>query len=481
MAVAHVMPWIDVNGLHREPRQPSLRRRLLAYLLIPTLVLMIADTMFVYMIALKYSNRVHDRDLVYSTLGLADAIEDGRSDGHLTDESRALLDYSPNGKTFYSIRSARHGVVGGSARHLFAGAAPAAGQPPILYDAWIAGLPVRAASVSILSPTEQGDSLVVSMAESLHDRQFIAREILLITIPIESLLVLALFVLVWRGVASGLRILDAPIERLAARERTLEPLSGPDIPIEILPFTRAIDGLFERIQALVVVQERFVADAAHQLRTPLAGLAMQVERVCASESTVEIRAAMQHIRRLTNRMSRSATQLLSLARAQAPKEWTALFSRVDLAKWLPEVVAARVPEALENGIDLGYEGGAGAAEIDAEPGALQELFDNLIDNALHHAPRGGTVTVSLLPPTEKDDGVQVRVEDDGPGVPDDLIGRLGERFFRTPASRGNGSGLGLAIVLRIAQVHGARVLFRRSRLGGLLVDIRFPGAGVSAA
>ncbi|HMB43029.1 MAG TPA: ATP-binding protein, partial [Luteimonas sp.] len=379
-----------------------------------------------------------------------------------------------------SVRSARHGLVGGSARSLVPDTLPPAGQPPVLYDTWIAGLPVRGASVSIWSPTEKGDSLVVSIAESLNDRQFTAREILLITIPIESLLILALFVLVWRGVASGLRILDAPIARLASRTRTLAPLSGPDIPIEILPFTRAIDGLFERIQALILLQERFVADAAHQLRTPLAGLAMHVERAVASDSDTEIRSAMQHVMRLTNRMTRSATQMLSLARAQAPQEWTTLFSRVDLASWLPEVVAARVPEALENDVDLGYEGTGVAAPIDAEPSALQELFDNLIDNALHHAPRGGLITVRLELLAD-DDGVRVVIEDDGPGVPEDLIGRLGERFFRTPGSPGEGSGLGLAIVLRIADVHGARVSFRRSRLGGLLVDLRFPRTGTGEA
>ena len=462
-------------------RQPSLRRRLLVFLLIPTLVLMLLDTAFVYFVALRYSNGVHDRDLAFSTLGLAKALEDGHSGGHIAQETRRLLEYNPNGRSYFSVRSQRHGFISGSSVQIPQLRIPQAGSEPVLFDAAIGALPVRVASVTMSSPLDPGDSLIVSMAESLHDREQTASEILVITIPIEALLIVVLLALVWQGVQFGLRILDLPIRRLAMRERNLEPISGPDIPIEILPMTRTIDGLFERVQALVAFQERFVADAAHQLRTPLAGLAMHVERASTGKSQEDVQAALVQIQALTARVTRSATQLLALARVQAPQQGSIALSSLDLAQWLPETVALRIPESLQAGIDLGYEGQATPIVVSAESNALQELFDNLIDNALSHVARGGTITVSLRPASAPGEGARVAVDDDGPGVPDDVLPRLGERFFRAPGATEGGSGLGLAIVRRIADVHGAQLRFGRSELGGLRVELQFPRAsGVDA-
>jgi two-component system sensor histidine kinase TctE len=467
-------------------RQPSLRRRLLAFLLIPTLVLMLLDTAFVYFVALRYANQIHDRDLAISTVGLAQALQLGRSDGRLTPEARRLLEYNPNGRSFFSVRSVRHGVVSGSGAHIAQSHAPSPGAAPVLYDTAVGTLPVRAASVTIASPVDPDDRLIVSMAESLYDRQHQASEILLITIPIESLLIVILLGLVWQGVKFGLRILDVPIRRLAMRERNLEPISGPDIPIEILPMTRTIDGLFERVRSLVAIQERFVADAAHQLRTPLAGLAMHVERATTARNADDMQAALVQIQALTTRVTRSATQLLALARAQAPQEGGAALSPLNLSQWLPAVVALRIPESLQAGVDLGYESPGQATTLDevvdedavlminAEPNALQELLDNLIDNALNNVSRGGTITVSLQPGANPGEAARLAIEDDGPGVPDDTLGRLGERFFRAPGAPDGGSGLGLAIVRRIADVHGAQVRFGRAGLGGLRVELRFP-------
>jgi len=462
-------------------RQPSLRRRLLVFLLVPTLVLMLLDAVFVYFIALHYSNSVHDRDLAYSTLGLAKALEDGSSGGLLPQEARKLLEYNPDGRSFFSVRSLRHGVISGSVARIPQSRTPQVGAPPTLYDAAIEALPVRVATVAIASPSNAGDNLIVSMAESLHDRQQRAREILLITIPIEALLIVVLLVFVWQGVQFGLRILDLPIHRLAMRERNLEPISGPDIPIEILPMTRTIDALFERVQTLVAFQERFVADAAHQLRTPLAGLAMHVERASVAKSREDVQDALTQIQSLTARVTRSATQLLALARLQAPQVGSTALLRLDLAQWLPEIIALRIPESLQADVDLGYEGGTTPVVVDAERNALQELFDNLIDNALRHVARGGTITVSLRPPFAPGEGARVAVDDDGPGVPEDILPRLGERFFRAPGAPEGGSGLGLAIVGRIADVHGAQLRFGRSPLGGLRVELRFPRVGEGSA
>lgn len=455
-----------------HPR-PSVRRRLLAFLLIPTLILMIMDTWFVYIVALRYSNYVHDRDLSESTLGLARALTIGRSNGDLSPEVQQILEFAPEGRSFFAVVSYRRGFVSGNrtlAKHALPRGRRTHSEP---FDTVVNGMPVRAAVITVASPLDHADRLIVSIAETLHDRQQQAREILLLTIPVEMLLIAVLMALVWQGVRFGLRILDAPVRRLATRERNLAPISGPDIPVEILPLTRTIDGLFARVAELVELQERFVADAAHQLRTPLAGLSMHIERAMASVQDRDTEDALQHIRALTTRMTRSATQLLALARLQVPRRAVADLEPLDLKKWLPGVVAQRIPEALQAGVDLGYEEMCTTAMVAAEQGSLQELIDNLIDNSMLHAVNGGSITVSLC--SKNDDAtVRVAVDDDGPGVAEEFMQRLGERFFRPPGAVNGGSGLGLAIVSRIAEAHDAKLRFRRSAMGGLCVGIEFP-------
>lgn len=459
------------EGAHR--RQPSVRVRLLLFLLVPAAILLLAGGACVYVVALRYSDHVHDRDLALSTIGLARTLADEHSDGHLARETARLVEFSPGGHIYFSIRSMRHGLLSGTRANLAVPPAGAAGASPVLYDAAIDGVPVRAAAMSIPAPRERGDRLVVAMAETREDRQLRAREILLLTIPVQATLIVAMLALVWQGVRFGLRSLEPPIRRLEKRGRNLAPISGPDIPIEILPLTRTIDGLFERVRALVALQERFVADAAHQIRTPLAGMSLQVDRALASRSERDTRDALAQIARLNKRLARSATQLLALARAQVPDAAAGRLVRLDLSAWLAEALAQRVPESLRAGVDIGYQDGDEAAIIDADPGALQELLDNLIDNALLHAGKHGSITVDLH---RDGDSVRLAVDDDGPGVPDDMLPRLGDRFFRAPDAVEGGSGLGLAIVKRIADAHHANLRFCRSAFGGLRVEVRFPRA-----
>ena len=206
-----------------------------------------------------------------------------------------------------------------------------------------------------------------------------------------------------------------------------------------------------------------------------------------------MQAALAQIQALTTGVTRSATQLLALARAQAPQEGGPTLSPLDLAQWLPAMVALRIPESLQAGVDLGYESPGHATALDevvhedaaiminAERNALQELLDNLIDNALNNVSRDGTITVSLQSGVNPGEAARVSIEDDGPGVPDDTLGRLGERFFRAPGAPDGGSGLGLAIVRRIADVHGAQVRFGRAGIGGLRVELRFPHQQVGLA
>ncbi|MEW5834930.1 MAG: sensor histidine kinase N-terminal domain-containing protein [Pseudomonadota bacterium] len=452
-------------------RRPSLRRRLLLILLLPMLLLLIVDAVVTYGVALNYSNRVHDADLANDVRTLAQMFRSGEVSSDLPEEARFLIEYEPDGHNYYSVHSSKRGLLGGNGDFAQPPPPPADASPELFYSR-LAGRPLRGAALSLRSPTDPSDVLTVTIAETLRDRQHRARQILLLAIPLQTFLILSVLSLVWLGVTRGLRILHPLTRRLALREHELEPITGPDVPVEILPLTRTIDGLFERLRAVLSLQERFIADAAHQLRTPLAGLRLHVDRARGSSDPAVVRDALEHIEQLTQRTARTSTQLLALTRAQSPWKERATTGDVDLARLVPKAVELRIPEALRAGIDLGYQGPDHPAMIHGDAAALQELLDNLIDNILRYAGEGARATVSVLP--LPDQGVLLQVEDSGPGVPPEALERLGERFFRVAGTQASGTGLGLAIVQQIAQQHGARLGFGPVAGGGLRISLQFP-------
>lgn len=465
-------PWL-YRKLEPDGRQ-SLRRRLLAFLLIPLMVLLLIESLITYAGALIYSNHVHDRDLAGSTETLVQMMRNQDTDGPISEQARFLLQYDPEGHNsinYFSISSRRYGLLAGSNK-----LSPPPGLQlvlngdPRLFDAQDGARRLRAATAVIDNSDEPGDQLTITVAETLRDRRLRAREILLLSIPAQALLIGAVFVLVWIGVRVGLRQLEPLTARLATREHDLAPIGDEDVPVEILPLTRTIDALFARLRGMLALQERFIADAAHQLRTPLAGLRVHVERAQSDPSPDTVRDALQHINRLTQRATRTSTQLLALTRAQSPERDAGAHRPVNLARLIPEILALRVHEAIAAGVDLGYEGPSDPVWIDGDLASLQELVDNLLDNSLRYAGRHAEVTVSVA---RENNRVCLSVEDNGPGVPASFLSRLGERFFRVPGSNEEGTGLGLAIVQRIAERHGARVQYLAGASGGLRVEVWF--------
>jgi len=456
---------------HR-PSRPSLRRRLLTFLLVPVLGVLLLDAVIGYFVALAYSNRVHDSDLSDSALTLSEMIGNDALRGELTAQARFLLEYDPDGRNYYTVFSDRHGrLIGNAELPGPEGSVPADG-PPRLYDTALGRKPLRAAVMRVSNRHEAGDFLTITVAESLRDRHTRAREILFLTLPMQALLIAAVLCLVWFGVSHGLRVLDPLTARLSRREHDLGPIGEEDVPIEILPLTRTIDDLFARMRNMLGLQERFIADAAHQLRTPLAGIQLHVESLDNATEATPRSEALGHIHRLAARAARTSAQLLALTRTQAPDlpdhDGMAV---IDLSTVVPEAVGMRVHQALTLGVDLGYEGLDGPCLVRGDALQIQEIIDNLVDNAFHYAGRGCTVTVSV---SRDVDEFVLAVEDDGPGVADAFLTLLGERFFRVPGGDEDGTGLGLAIVESIAERHAAQVAFLRATSGGLRVEVRFP-------
>lgn len=452
--------------------RPSLRRRLLTFLLVPVLCVLLLDAVVAYFAALAYSNRVHDADLSDSALTLSEMIGNDALRGELTAQARFLLEYDPDGRNYYTVVSDRHGRMIGNADLAGPGEPVPTDSPPLLYDTSLGHRPLRGAIMRVPNHHDDGDVLTITVAENLRDRHTRAREILLLTLPIEALLIVAVLSLVWFGVSHGLGVLEPLTARLSRRGHDLGPIGEEDVPVEILPLTRTIDDLFARMRNMLGLQERFIADAAHQLRTPLAGIQLHVERYEAIVDPAQREEALRHVHRLAARAARTSAQLLALTRTQSPDlpdhDGMAV---IDLSTVVPEAVAMRVHQALGLGVDLGYEGLETPCLVRGDALQVQEVIDNLVDNAFHYAGRGHSVTVSVA--CDGSDAV-LAVEDDGPGVEDAFLTQLGERFFRVPGGDEDGTGLGLAIVESIAERHAARVTFRHAAAGGLRVELRFP-------
>jgi len=450
------------------PRRTSLRLRLLSFLIIPMLVLLLLDATLIYSVARRYSEEVHDRDLAADALALANVLRSGLLQRPLSRDARILLGLGVNENNYIMATSRRFGLLGGNLR-LAHPPLVQPGAPPRLFDATLSGRALRAASVSLPAPHDADDFVSVVVAEPLDERHLHAREILLLAVPLQALLILCVLGLVFFGVNRGLRSL-APITRKLLREGT-GPVTDVDVPQEILPLTRTIDSLLVRQREALEVQEQFIADAAHQLRTPLAGLRLHVERAQADRRPEGVDDALSHIARLTERAARTATQLLTLTRAQLPAPTPDQHAAIALTQLVPEVIASRIHEAIARGIDLGYQGPSGTVIVQGDRASLHELLDNLLDNVLRYAGRGSIATVALE--VHAGGSVSLVMEDDGPGVAAAYLARLGERFFRVPGAHEGGSGLGLAIVRRIADRHSATVQFANVLPHGLRVIIHF--------
>jgi two-component system OmpR family sensor kinase len=316
-----------------------------------------------------------------------------------------------------------------------------------------------------------GPERTIQVAQPLGVRKEISAGIALGLLAPALALIPVLGVLIWIAVGRGLRPLAQVAAGLGRRTpSSMEPFPERDLPGEVAPLVGELNGLLKRLSQAMEAQRRFIADAAHALRTPLAAVDLQsqvVERSCTEGEKAE---AIARLRGGVLRANRLVQQLLTMARLEpgaAPYQPT----RVDLAELLREVVAEWSPVAGEKGIDLGLAH-ADPAEIEGDAEYLKVMVGNLIDNAVKHTPEGGRVDVCLF--ADKTD-VRIVVEDDGPGIPEPERERVFERFHRGAGTGPAGSGLGLAIVKTIAERTGGRVWLDAGRSGkGLKVNVRFP-------
>jgi two-component system sensor histidine kinase QseC len=342
-----------------------------------------------------------------------------------------------------------------------------------LHDATIDG---RRWRVFVASEPRHG--IVVQVGEARRERDALSAGIVRsLLLPLGFALPLLALAL-WLAVALGLRplrLLGSEVER--RDPRNLGPLEASTSPDEVAPLVASLNRLFARVRESIEHEKRFTADAAHELRTPIAALRAQAQVAQGAVDSVERDRALAQVVASCDRAARLVEQLLTLARLEPAADDRAP-QRCDLAHIARTVVAEAAPAAVAKSIEVGLDA-PGSAPIDASRELVAVLVRNLVDNAVRYSPAGTGVRVVVA---SEPDAVELRVADDGPGVPRETLARLGERFFRQPGTGESGSGLGLSIVRRIADLHDARLAFDANSQGrGLAVTVRFHPAASQAA
>jgi len=460
----------------------SLQRKLLLWLLLPQLILWLAGGMVTYRLAAGYANRAIDASLVQSSRALLRQVKPIEQ-GLLIDFPRAaqeILEADPKDRVMYTVSTPPGRFILGNNQ---LPAPPAAASHKLdtsyFYDGEVAGddgkqkaMRIAALYVAYGGVTEPDQTMLVQVARSSANQQELARSILADTLLPLSLLVMAMSLIVWAGVKAGL----APLARLRREvERRapndLTPLKLDLAPVELHSLANALNQLLESVRSQVGAQQRFIGDAAHQLRTPLAGLKSQTRLALEAASDDAQRSRLTLVHQSAVRSAHLVSQLLTLARAE-PGAATALERcSVDLTKLVQELVAQLVPRALRAGADLGVAE-ATPVMVYANAPLLREALTNLIDNALHYAGPQAEVTVSA----ETEAGgnyALLKVIDNGPGIAAADRARVFERFVRA-TSQGDGCGLGLAIVKEIVERHHGRILLSDNQPHGLIITLRLP-------
>jgi len=319
----------------------------------------------------------------------------------------------------------------------------------------------------VLDSDESG--LAVWVGERSDVRGELVDKIVRGTLVPDLLGIPLMVLLVWFAIGSGLKPLDELARLIRLREpNSLQPIVLSDLPSELEPVQAALNRMLEQLHQLLAREQRFIADAAHELRTPLAVLKIHAENAMQAADPGEREQALQHLRQGVERATRLISQMLTLARLADDQQRQR--SPVALLESCRDEVAELLPLALRRNQELELISDNGLPDkVDMEPGSLSTLLQNLVGNAIQHAPDGGRVLVSLQ---RRADQLLLRVEDSGDGVPEGDRERLLERFHTQGNSQG--AGLGLSIVQRIVERHQGSLLLGDSPLGGLLVQASFP-------
>lgn len=465
------------KGPSFAPPKRSLLGEILDWMLAPLFLLWPMSVAITYVVAQNIANIPYDRALSQNlhTLARHIQVENGHAVLRINESIRQVLHPGETDSVFWLLRD-KHGELLGGDRGL---PLPADLGPPrpgkVFYtEATLRGFGVRLAYMWVDLPVPSAGPVLIVVAETMEKRTALTNDIIKGVIIPQFIVLPVAVLLVWFGLSRGVAPLNALQQRLRARRPDdLSPIDEGAAPSEVAPLVGAMNELLDRLSANVQAQKRFVADAAHQLKTPLAGLRTQAELALRDASPEEMQASLRQLIMSSERATRLVNQLLLLARAENPHA-TAL-EPADLHAIAREQTLLWVPQALCVNTDLGFEGVDAPLIIMGNDMLLAELLNNLLDNALRYTPAHGHITVRV-----RHTGSQaiLEVEDSGPGISEEDRDRVFDRFYRVLGTQAEGSGLGLAIVREIAQKHNAHVQIlegtSHSCLPGTCIRVSFP-------
>jgi len=444
----------------------SIQARLLRALAVSFVAILILCGLVSWFVAVSVANDAYDHALLDPMMDIVQNVRQGPQGPELTlstREQEALL-FDGSDRVFFQVRDAGGRWFAGGTRDLPAPPEPLVQREPVFYNANVANSALRIAAM------RTDDGFEVYVAETTNKRDRLVWEVILTGLVPAALVIATAVVLVWFGVSHGL----SPLNKLRhdLLQRSPNDLRAVDIaqaPSEVRPAIVALNRLFQRIRETSDSQRRFLADAAHQLRTPLAGLQMQLELELRASQSESLRATLAKMRDAVLRTGRLTNRLLALARAEQTLPDARQFAVIDLAALAERVGAQWIAPAIHRNIDFGFD--LAAASVEGDETLLTELLDNLVDNALRYTPAGGAVTVRC---GRDGAGAFIGVEDSGVGIPDAERESVFERFYRGAGATGDGCGLGLAIVKEAAERHDATIAISVPPSGaGTFVCVRF--------
>ena len=476
-----------------QREQRSLFGEILDWMLTPLLLLWPVSLALTWLVAQSIAGKPFDRALEYNVTALAQlvTVHNNRAAFNLPQPAREILRADDSDQVYYQVLGSKGELLSGERDFPQPPEEekPAPGETR-LRDDEMRGLDVRVAYTWVRLEAA-GAPALVQVAETREKRSVLATEIIKgVMLPQLAILPVAVL-LVWLALVRGIKPLSELEERIRQRKPDdLSPLDEKVVPLEVAPLVSSVNDLLTRLKNSIATQKRFLADAAHQLKTPLAGLRMQADLAQREQmNTEQLKQSLKQIGRSSMRATHTVNQLLSLARAETSGK-SLVRQPCDLAALAIDAVQDTVPRAMDKHIDLGYDGaqpGSAGVTLQGNPTLLTEMVRNLLDNAVNYTPSSaqqpGVVTARVL--ADPFSGVQVlQVEDTGPGIPESERELVFQPFYRALGTNVDGSGLGLPIVLEIARQHGASVEIEDARPGqlppGTRVTVRFDAAATEA-
>lgn len=462
-------------------QKTSLRKTILKWLMPLMLLIILIDSTLLNKLALNTLESELDADLYSSIEDIKQYLTKsavGAKDFSLLENASRILLNDEVDTVLYSLTNNNGDLLSGSKDLALNNNRSTLNRSTLKLKAYFSFVEINHEKFRVVKSTFKlpktlgAEEINIQVAATLHRRNALANKILIgIVIP-QLLLVLMSFFIISISVRKGLAPLDDLNNAVSKRsEINLTPIDLPSTPDEVYLVVNSVNRLMKQLQSLIAGQNNFIADAAHQLRTPLAGAQAQLELADIETDPKKFKTILSNVHQSLERLLRTVNQLLVLAKNHSESRLMIQMEPLDLNVLAKQVVIDMVPLAIQKQIDLGFEQSTVAAVIEGNPERLGELIYNLLDNAIRYTPNKGKVTMSI---NVKNRDVELSIMDNGPGISDVERDKIFDRFYRVTGSGQDGSGLGLAIVKEIAKLHNANVeVVTQSIRQGLHVKVSF--------